>query len=516
MAINATKPATPAAVADAVAGRAVPPRGLETAPTVPPPDGYRSDADDEEGDVRIPAGTMISDRYRIQHVLGEGGMGVVYSAEHVLMRKEVAVKVLHAEMCSMPEVVARFEREAIAAAHIDHPNVAGATDFGRLEDGACFLVLELLKGTSLRDEIAKGPIPVGRSLRILRGIASGVSAAHAKGIVHRDLKPENVMLVDREGDIDFVKVLDFGIAKVDATVTSSASGGVGKVLTRVGAVFGTPEYMAPEQAVGDTVDARADLYALGVIFLEMLTGVCPFQGNALSILRERILAVGPPDMSGIEDEGCKALVARLLTRQPDDRMQTGTELVLAIDALLDERRGAGVGVGVAAAAGSMPPPPIASGSSPGVVAAAGVNATTNPVVTTGAILDASPKKNRRWLVVPVGLAAAALIVMGTFALVKAVSKPADSSAASSALSAATPSTTAAEPPPPTPSASAAAAVELDDDPPSASSSTPAPTASAASARATPAAPARAKPNPRPRTKRKDLLPDIPPPSKWVK
>ncbi len=156
----------------------------------------------------------------------------------------------------------------------------------------------------------------GRSLRILRGIAAGVSAAHVKGIVHRDLKPENVMLVDRDGDPDFVKVLDFGIAKVDPSVAAAPEG---KVLTRVGSVFGTPEYMAPEQAVGDTVDARADLYALGVVFLEMLTGKCPFRGNALSILRERILAVGPPDMSAVADpqrtRPHRAL-ARAATRRP--------------------------------------------------------------------------------------------------------------------------------------------------------------------------------------------------------
>src|SRR5687767_1740923 len=193
MAIRATKPATPAAVADAVAGRT--PRApaeqrLESAPTVPPPD-----LEEVDGDARIPPGTMISERYKIQRVLGEGGMGVVYAAEHVLMRKEVAVKVLHAEMCSMPEVVARFENEAIAAGHIEHPNVAGATDFGRLDDGSCYLVLELLIGSSLRDEINKGPIPLGRALRVLRGIAAGVAAAHAKGVIHRDLKPENVMLV---------------------------------------------------------------------------------------------------------------------------------------------------------------------------------------------------------------------------------------------------------------------------------------------------------------------------------
>src|SRR5262249_23231247 len=153
-----------------------------------------------------------------------------------------------------------------------------------------------------------------------------------------DLKPENVMLVERDGALDFVKVLDFGIAKVDPTV-ASAPQSAGKILTRVGTVFGTPEYMAPEQAVGDTVDARADLYSLGVILLEMVTGKCPFTGTALSILRERILASGPPDMSTVPDPGTRELVTRLLTRHPDDRMQTASELVQAVDVLLDGIRG---------------------------------------------------------------------------------------------------------------------------------------------------------------------------------
>jgi serine/threonine-protein kinase len=481
MAIGATKPATPAARAGGNGEQE-----LESATTVPPP------APDWSNDARIPPDTMVSDRYRIARVLGEGGMGVVYAAEHVLMRKEVAVKVLHAEMCSMPEVVARFEREAIAAAHIDHPNVAGATDFGRLPDGSCYLVLELLRGSSLRDEIAKGPIPLGRSLRILRGIASGVLAAHLKGVVHRDLKPENVMLVERDGVPDFVKVLDFGIAKVDPSVAAAPQAG-GKVLTRIGAVFGTPEYMAPEQAVGDTVDARADLYALGVVFLEMLTGKCPFTGNALSILRERILAVGPPDMSAVPDANARALIAKLLTRQPDDRMQSAAELVAAIDALLDERKG------------SMPPP-AASGELPSPTA------TTNPMITTSGLEAPRP----RW-VIPAAAIALLAVSGGMFGLVTALGRPTtktttarktnETSIVSSAPSHAASSHAAAP----------VASVELPADPPGAGSAeTPAPTASAASARAAP----RSKPAPKGRQPApKKTGPGgiyIPPPKDWLK
>jgi serine/threonine-protein kinase len=281
---------------------------------------------------QMAAGETVADRYRITRVLGEGGMGVVYAAEHMLMRKEVALKVLHGDMNTMPEIVARFEREAIAAAAIDHPNVAAATDFGRLPDGACYLVLELLKGTSLRDEIRKGPMPLERALVILRGIANGVAAAHSKNIVHRDLKPENVMLVERDGLPDFVKVLDFGIAKMDTHAHEAAAAGK-QIVTRVGTIFGTPEYMAPEQAVGDKVDPRADIFALGVILLEMLIGRCPFKGEVMNVLRERILMTAMPDMSEIQNEEVKALITKMMQRQPDDRLQSAVELLAAIDAL---------------------------------------------------------------------------------------------------------------------------------------------------------------------------------------
>ena len=166
-------------------------------------------------------------------------MGKVYAAEHVLMRKRLAVKILHRELTAVPEVVARFEREAMAAANIDHPNVAAATDFGKLPDGSVFLVLEFVQGRNLRDEIAPGPMPFERALRIARQIGSALAAAHALAIVHRDLKPENVMLIEKGADPDFAKVLDFGIAKVPIGEQSGDDRG-GKPITKVGMVFGTP------------------------------------------------------------------------------------------------------------------------------------------------------------------------------------------------------------------------------------------------------------------------------------
>src|SRR5215207_4258631 len=189
------KPATPTS-----APKGMTPKGTPRPPTRPGPTAL--------------IGTTISDRYRIERLLGEGGMGAVYQAEHTLMRKRMAIKVLHPEMTRLPEVVHRFEREAMAAAHIDHPNVVTATDFGKLDDGSFFLALEFVEGKSLRENIAHGRLELGRALHIARQIGAALSRAHALKIVHRDLKPENVMLVDRDGDPDFVKVLDFGIAKV--------------------------------------------------------------------------------------------------------------------------------------------------------------------------------------------------------------------------------------------------------------------------------------------------------------
>jgi len=283
-------------------------------------------------------GKVLSERYRIESVLGEGGMGAVYLAEHVLMRKRLAVKVLHPEMTRMPEMVARFEREAMAAAHIEHPNVAAATDFGKLEDGSFFLVLEYVEGTSLRDLIAKGPLATERALHIAYQMTSALARAHALGIVHRDLKPENVMLVEREGDPNFVKVLDFGIAKVPVGELSPEKPGDegAPVLTQLGMVYGTPEYMAPEQALGQVIDARADIYALGVILFEMLSGVRPFEAESKVALLGMKVTSDPPTLATKNPDArvpdsVEALVRRMLDKEAANRFQDAREILDAIE-----------------------------------------------------------------------------------------------------------------------------------------------------------------------------------------
>jgi serine/threonine protein kinase len=299
-------------------------------------------------------GTVLAGRYRVTKLLGSGGMGVVYRAEHVHMKKAVAVKILHKHMTAMPEVVARFEREAVAAGRIEHPNVAGATDFGRLDDGSFYLALEFIEGKSLSSLLdGGGALPAVRALVITRQIADGLAAAHAAGIIHRDLKPENVMLVERDGLSDWVKVLDFGIAKVPVEE------GDGPKLTQIGTIFGTPQYMSPEQGQGHTVDARADLYALGVILYEMLAGKLPFFAEDMVVLITRHITEPVPPLSDGIHPKVRELVGELLEKDPKDRIQTAADLVDRIDRLLR--------IPAIAPSGSIPPGIIPTGP-PGSIA----------------------------------------------------------------------------------------------------------------------------------------------------
>ena len=287
-------------------------------------DTFRADADPL-------VGTTLAERYLIVEQLGSGGMGAVYRAEHVHMKKSVAVKVLHRHMTTNQEVVARFEREAVAAGRIDHPNVAAATDFGRLPDGSFYLVLEYVEGKSLGLLMDQGPTDPVRALAITRQIADGLAAAHAAGIVHRDLKPDNVLLVDREGARDIVKVLDFGIAKVHLEEGSGH-----RPLTQIGTIFGTPQYMSPEQGQGHTVDARSDLYAVGVLLYEMLAGKLPFDADDLVVLITRHVTEPPPPLPAAIPAPLRALVADLLAKKPAERVQSAAVLRERIDALLAE------------------------------------------------------------------------------------------------------------------------------------------------------------------------------------
>jgi tRNA A-37 threonylcarbamoyl transferase component Bud32 len=307
---------------------------------VPTPDPKDPKPSSRPGGAKSLLGAVVGGRYRLVRVIGEGGTSAVYEAEHVHMHKRLAVKVLSPEMSRSPEAVARFEREAVAASRIEHPNVAAATDFGALEDGSFFLVLDLVEGRTLREVLgaAGERFDPARALRIARQAASGLAAAHALGIVHRDLKPENLVLAPRDGDPDFLKILDFGIAKVPVS-DIAPDAPQREALTKLGMVYGTPEYMSPEQAMGATVDVRADLYSLGVILFELLAGVRPFdEDNKVVLLGMHVTAPIPTlaekTPGATVPPEVEHLARKLMAKSPGDRFQTADEVVAAIDAQL--------------------------------------------------------------------------------------------------------------------------------------------------------------------------------------
>ncbi len=268
-------------------------------------------------------GTLVDGRYRIDAQIGEGGMGVVYKATHVALNKVLALKILRGEMAKDPEAVQRFMQEAQAATSIGHENIIDINDFGRLRDGTAYFVMEYLNGRPLNDLIKRGgSIPTADALQILRQIAGALGAAHQRGIVHRDLKPDNVFVLTRGELNNFVKVLDFGIAKVGASQNK---------LTRTGMVFGTPHYMSPEQAAGQSVDARTDIYALGVIMYEMFTGRVPFDADTFMGVLTKHMFEKPAPMFGPDAErqlgALEEITLRALEKKPENRYPSMQELV---------------------------------------------------------------------------------------------------------------------------------------------------------------------------------------------
>ncbi|HRI69404.1 MAG TPA: serine/threonine-protein kinase [Polyangium sp.] len=285
-------------------------------------------------------GQTISDRYVVHELIGAGGMGAVYRGEQVHLRRRCAIKILLPQAARQPDLVLRFEREAIAGAHVVHPNVVGAVDFGKLADGSCFLVLEYVEGTPLEDLMKKGPMPARRALELTREIASALAAVHEKSIVHRDVKPRNI-LVDTTGHI---KLLDFGLAKVNLDLLSSESRNAAPVpaLTGQGVVMGTLAYMAPEAVGGmDAVTSRSDLYALGMVMYEMLSGKRPFDEKDAMALFKRLRTGGVPAIRETAPEvdvpaPAEAIVAKLMQVNPANRYPTAKDLIAAIDAALVE------------------------------------------------------------------------------------------------------------------------------------------------------------------------------------
>jgi serine/threonine-protein kinase len=292
-------------------------------------------------------GSTIDGRYRLTAHLATGGMGAVFRAEHVYMRKEVALKVLRPDLTASIEIVERFRREAEIASSLEHENIVRVTDFGRSPEGYLFLVMELLEGESLFDKLRRtGPLPVEEAVGILGQVCAGLDAAHRRGVVHRDLKPENIFLHALAGGTPVAKILDFGIAKITDPATGSA--------TQAGMVVGTPEYLSPEQALGSSVDARADIYAVGLMAWRMLAGRHPFRAEEpRALLMMQATQPVPPLTEARPDLAASpalvAAVARACAKGASERHRSASDLRAELEACLEERGGA---------RGARPPAPV--------------------------------------------------------------------------------------------------------------------------------------------------------------
>ena len=290
---------------------------------------------------RYEPGHMLADRFRIVCRLGHGAVGEVYLAEHQVLMRRYAVKILKRKFQKDEVVSKRFQREALAASRLEHPNIVYISDFGRTEDGTPYLAMEYIQGMSLASAIANAlprVLPLHRALAILAQVAHAVATAHDSGVLHRDLKPENIMLRQERSGGEQVKILDFGLAKITVDIDPDAT-----ALTQKGVMFGTPAYMSPEQARGEPVDTRADIYAFGAIAFELFTGEPPFNGPSLGNLLLAKQTMDPPPVSEKRPRGfqplpaeLEALVTRCLRRPKDERPLRMSEAAQVLEACYEE------------------------------------------------------------------------------------------------------------------------------------------------------------------------------------
>ncbi len=296
-------------------------------------------------------GKVIAGRYRLEARVGEGGMGIVYRARHVLIDREVAVKLIRPDLRGETHLRAWMLREARAANRVDHAHIIDIHDIGETDDGELYLVMEYLNGIPLSSEIARGPLPIQRAVDILEQMGAALARAHDLGVVHRDLKSDNILLTSRGGRKDFVKILDFGLAALAHDPR----------LAPKGAVFGTPEYMSPEQARGEQAQPQSDLYALGVLLFEMLTGQLPFRAADRETLLEMQRTAPAPRPSAVRKDChpvAERITLRLLEKDPRKRYRDGHHLLEELKALQrslpsqswDKEEGPPAGA-------ALPPPP---------------------------------------------------------------------------------------------------------------------------------------------------------------
>jgi len=280
--------------------------------------------------------TLLQGQFEILQKVGAGGMGAVYKALQPAMNRYVAIKVLHPSLTARKDIASRFRREARAMSHLTHPNTVKVFLYGELEDGSLYIVMEYLEGKTLNQLLrSQGPLPVDRGLRIIIQACHALEEAHRAGMVHRDLKPENIFVTEQGGIHDFAKVLDFGLAKVTPREMRPGS----LVLTREGMVFGTPEFMSPEQARGETLTATTDTYALAVITYEILSGKLPFNAKgAVEILQHHIqkppipIHERAPHLAFPEE--LWPVLAKALSKKPSDRFASAAQLAQAFEHIL--------------------------------------------------------------------------------------------------------------------------------------------------------------------------------------
>jgi len=281
-------------------------------------------------------GKIIDGRYEIMTRIGEGGMGVVYKARQTPLDRVIALKMLNAQMATDPTWVQRFYNEAKACSRLQHPNTIRMFDFGQTNDGRLFMTMEFLDGISLREELSKGPLAPHRVAKVLIQCCASLAEAHSIGIIHRDIKPDNVFLLNMAGSPDFVKLLDFSVAKL-------LEGD--RMKTQAGVVFGTPQYMSPEQGRGLPLDARSDLYALGILAFEMLTGNVPFNDeNPMTVIQMHLHGQVPPLPQSVP-YSVQQIMRRALEKEPNRRYQSSGEMMQHCQQVFAEVSGGGVSIG---------------------------------------------------------------------------------------------------------------------------------------------------------------------------
>ena len=294
-------------------------------------------------------GQVLANRYQILHRLGEGAMGAVYKARHVKVGRSFAVKVLHARLLADPKVALRFDREAELAGRLRHPNVVGVVDVGELE-GMRYMVMDYAEGPDLARLLVEAPMPAERIIGLVRQMLEGLYHAHEQGLIHRDFKPENVIIERDTHGAEMPRIVDFGIAILrDGGETADGQGR----LTTNGLVLGTPHYMAPEQAVADPIDHRIDLFALGIVVYEMLSGRLPFDGSGAEVARANLLSDPPPIAERVPylevDPLLEAFSRRLMAKKRSARPATAKAARELLDLIDRDRPAAAAALGVPAA-----------------------------------------------------------------------------------------------------------------------------------------------------------------------